>query len=198
MHEVIAVYQVTKRLGQSVRTEATPAPRSGDCSTCWELERTAAVPAAGRPCIPIVYRVGRLNNGQPFGDRRAATVRHSGVIFTLAVSFEVPEPGLDHQHHAGESDDPESHTAAGRRGTCNSRAVPASVAPTPSNRVEGAGHSPPLDAHRVRFPIGAYRSPTSGVRQVSALRQANAVKSSRRTQLTLRGPGRGAPRRRGG
>jgi hypothetical protein len=80
MHEVAAVYQVTKRLGKSVTHRDRAGATVRRLLDLLELERTAAVPAAGRPCIPIVYRVGRLNNGQPFGARRAAAVRHGAVI----------------------------------------------------------------------------------------------------------------------
>jgi acyl-CoA thioesterase-2 len=47
--------------------------------------------------VPIVYDVDRVRDGHSFSTRRVVARQHSRTIFHLSASFQVPEPGLDHQ-----------------------------------------------------------------------------------------------------
>lgn len=46
---------------------------------------------------PIVYEVDRARDGGSFSSRRVVAIQHGAQIFNLAASFQVPEPGLEHQ-----------------------------------------------------------------------------------------------------
>ncbi len=51
----------------------------------------------GDPAHPIVYTVDRIRDGRSFTTRRVVAVQHGKAIFTLAASFQEPEPGgLEH------------------------------------------------------------------------------------------------------
>lgn len=50
----------------------------------------------GDPAIPILYEVDRLRDGHSFSTRRCTAIQHGRPIFSLAASFHVEEPGLDH------------------------------------------------------------------------------------------------------
>src|SRR3981081_1742097 len=52
---------------------------------------------AGDPKVPIIYEVDRIRDGRSFAPRRVVAIQHGHAIFTMAVSFHVAEPGLDHQ-----------------------------------------------------------------------------------------------------
>jgi acyl-CoA thioesterase II len=52
---------------------------------------------AGDPKVPIIYEVDRIRDGRSFATRRVVAIQHGHAIFTMAVSFHVAEPGLDHQ-----------------------------------------------------------------------------------------------------
>ena len=45
----------------------------------------------------IVYQVDRIRDGKSFTTRRVVAVQNGEAIFSLAASFQVDEPGLDHQ-----------------------------------------------------------------------------------------------------
>jgi acyl-CoA thioesterase-2 len=51
----------------------------------------------GDPSVPIVYEVDRVRDGRSFTTRRVVAVQHGKAIFTLSASFQLDEPGLDHQ-----------------------------------------------------------------------------------------------------
>ena len=51
----------------------------------------------GDPTIPIVYEVDRIRDGRSFTTRRVVAVQHGKAIFHLSASFQVEEPGVDHQ-----------------------------------------------------------------------------------------------------
>jgi acyl-CoA thioesterase-2 len=51
----------------------------------------------GDPNIPIVYEVDRIRDGKSFTTRRVVAVQHGRAIFNLAASFQIIEPGPDHQ-----------------------------------------------------------------------------------------------------
>ncbi|MFT7838167.1 acyl-CoA thioesterase II [Saccharothrix sp. BKS2] len=51
----------------------------------------------GDPTVPIVYEVDRIRDGRSFTTRRVVAVQHGKAIFSLSASFQLDEPGLDHQ-----------------------------------------------------------------------------------------------------
>ncbi|HZO20941.1 MAG TPA: acyl-CoA thioesterase II [Steroidobacteraceae bacterium] len=51
----------------------------------------------GDPQAPIVYQVDRSLDGHSFSNRRVVAIQHGEQIFNMAASFQVTEPGLDHQ-----------------------------------------------------------------------------------------------------
>jgi acyl-CoA thioesterase II len=51
----------------------------------------------GDPAVPIIYEVDRIRDGGTFATRRVKAIQHGQAIFTLAASFQIDEPGLDHQ-----------------------------------------------------------------------------------------------------
>lgn len=46
---------------------------------------------------PIIYEVDRARDGASFSSRRVIAIQHGKQIFNMAVSFQTPEPGLEHQ-----------------------------------------------------------------------------------------------------
>lgn len=51
----------------------------------------------GDPSVPIVYDVDRIRDGHSFTTRRVVAIQHGRAIFSMSVSFQVAEEGLDHQ-----------------------------------------------------------------------------------------------------
>lgn len=51
----------------------------------------------GDPTIPIVFTVDRIRDGQSFSMRRVLAVQHGQGIFALSASFQLAQPGVDHQ-----------------------------------------------------------------------------------------------------
>ncbi len=51
----------------------------------------------GDPAVPIVYEVDRIRDGSSFTTRRVVAIQHGRAIFSLSASFQVEEPGFDHQ-----------------------------------------------------------------------------------------------------
>jgi acyl-CoA thioesterase-2 len=51
----------------------------------------------GDPRVPILYEVDRARDGKSFTTRRVVAIQHGEQIFNMAVSFQVPEEGLEHQ-----------------------------------------------------------------------------------------------------
>jgi len=51
----------------------------------------------GNPAHPIEYGVDRIRDGGSFTTRRVVASQLGHAIFSLAGSFQMPEPGLDHQ-----------------------------------------------------------------------------------------------------
>jgi len=51
----------------------------------------------GDPKVPILYEVDRLRDGTSFSTRRVLAIQHGKAIFAMSVSFQIEEPGLDHQ-----------------------------------------------------------------------------------------------------
>ena len=51
----------------------------------------------GDPSVPIIYEVDRIRDGTSFTTRRVVAIQHGHAIFSMSASFQVEEPGLDHQ-----------------------------------------------------------------------------------------------------
>jgi acyl-CoA thioesterase-2 len=51
----------------------------------------------GDPSVPIIFEVDRSRDGRSFTTRRVIAVQHGRQIFNFAASFQVPEPGVEHQ-----------------------------------------------------------------------------------------------------
>ena len=51
----------------------------------------------GDTTIPIVYKVDRIRDGNSFTTRRVVALQRGQAIFSMAVSFQVIESGLEHQ-----------------------------------------------------------------------------------------------------
>src|SRR5256885_6147333 len=62
----------------------------------------------GDPTIPIVYEVDRIRDGKSFTTRRVVAVQHGRAIFHLSASFQIDEPGVEHQDEMPDVPDPES------------------------------------------------------------------------------------------
>ncbi len=57
---------------------------------------------------PILYDVDRIRDGGSFTTRRVVAIQNGHAIFNLAASFQVEEPGLEHQDQMPEVPAPES------------------------------------------------------------------------------------------
>lgn len=62
----------------------------------------------GDPAVPIIYEVDRIRDGKSFATRRVVAIQHGAAIFSMSASFQVEEPGLDHQASAPDVPDPET------------------------------------------------------------------------------------------
>ncbi len=51
----------------------------------------------GDPAVPIVYEVDRIRDGKSFATRSVIAIQHGAAIFSMSASFQIDEPGLDHQ-----------------------------------------------------------------------------------------------------
>ena len=51
----------------------------------------------GDPAVPIIYEVDRIRDGNSFATRRVVAIQHGEAIFAMSASFQIEEPGLDHQ-----------------------------------------------------------------------------------------------------
>lgn len=60
----------------------------------------------GDPKVPIIYTAERIHDGKSFATRRVVATQHGQAIFTLAASFQIDEPGLEH-HSVMPQDVPE-------------------------------------------------------------------------------------------
>ncbi|MDL2404113.1 acyl-CoA thioesterase II [Rhizobium calliandrae] len=51
----------------------------------------------GDPAVPILYEVDRLRDGSSFNTRRVLAIQHGKAIFAMTASFQIEEPGFEHQ-----------------------------------------------------------------------------------------------------
>jgi acyl-CoA thioesterase-2 len=81
--------------GQVLGQALVAATRTVEGRVCHSLHAYFLRP--GDPKKPILYEVDRSRDGLSFSARRVSAVQHGEPIFTMAASFEVAEPGLEHQ-----------------------------------------------------------------------------------------------------
>ena len=62
----------------------------------------------GDPAAPIIYDVDRIRDGGSFSTRRVVAIQHGEAIFSMGVSFHIPETGLSHQAAMPDVPDPET------------------------------------------------------------------------------------------
>ncbi|MDP9094707.1 MAG: acyl-CoA thioesterase II [Actinomycetota bacterium] len=62
----------------------------------------------GDPAVPIVYEVDRVRDGRSFTTRRVVAIQHGKPIFSLSASFQLDQPGIDHQPNMPEAPPPET------------------------------------------------------------------------------------------
>jgi acyl-CoA thioesterase-2 len=63
---------------------------------------------AGDVRRPILYHVDRLRDGKSFSTRRVSAVQEGEAIFSLEASFQVEEPGFEHQDAMPEAPAPDA------------------------------------------------------------------------------------------
>lgn len=51
----------------------------------------------GDPAVPALFKVERIRDGRSFTTRNVVVVQHGAAIFSMTVSFQQPESGLEHQ-----------------------------------------------------------------------------------------------------
>lgn len=81
--------------GQVLGQALVAATRTVDSRICHSLHAYFLVP--GDPKVPILYEVDRSRDGKSFSSRRVVAIQHGRQIFHMSVSFQVAEPGLEHQ-----------------------------------------------------------------------------------------------------
>ncbi len=62
----------------------------------------------GNTTIPILYSVDRIRDGRSFTTRRVVAVQQGEAIFSMSVSFQVLELGLEHQNQIPDVPPPEA------------------------------------------------------------------------------------------
>jgi len=62
----------------------------------------------GDPTQPIVYSVDRIRDGKSFTTRRIVALQKGQAIFSMSASFQIDEPGFDHQDEMPEVPGPEN------------------------------------------------------------------------------------------
>jgi acyl-CoA thioesterase-2 len=62
---------------------------------------------------PIVYFVDRSRDGHSFTSRRVTAIQHGEQIFHMSASFQVPQPGLEHQMAMPSAPEPETLADSG-------------------------------------------------------------------------------------
>lgn len=92
---------------------------------------------------PIVYEVDPIRNGRSFTTRRVVAIQGGKAIFNMAASFQVQEPGLEHQTDV----DPD---ISGPEGLKNEQELAAAVADQiPASLREKALAERPIEARAV-------------------------------------------------
>jgi acyl-CoA thioesterase II len=92
--------------GQVLGQALVAATRTVEDRFCHSLHAYFLVP--GDPRVPILYEVDRSRDGKSFSSRRVVAIQHGRQIFHMSVSFQVEEPGLEHQIDAPKVPRPET------------------------------------------------------------------------------------------
>jgi acyl-CoA thioesterase-2 len=81
--------------GQVLAQALVAADRTVERRLCHSLHAYFLRP--GDPKVPILYEVDRSRDGKSFTSRRVVAIQHGRPIFHMSASFQVEEPGLEHQ-----------------------------------------------------------------------------------------------------
>ena len=81
--------------GQVLGQALVAANRTVEDRVCHSLHAYFLVP--GDPKVPILYEVDRSRDGKSFSTRRVVAIQHGRQIFHMSASFQVEEPGFEHQ-----------------------------------------------------------------------------------------------------
>jgi acyl-CoA thioesterase-2 len=92
--------------GQVLGQALVAATRTVEGRFCHSLHAYFLVP--GDPRVPILYEVDRSRDGKSFSSRRVVAIQHGRQIFHMSVSFQVEEPGLEHQMDAPKTPPPDA------------------------------------------------------------------------------------------
>jgi len=92
--------------GQVLGQALVAATRTVEERVCHSLHAYFLLP--GDPKVPILYEVDRSRDGKSFSSRRVVAIQHGRPIFHMSVSFQVEEPGLEHQIDAPDVPRPET------------------------------------------------------------------------------------------
>lgn len=92
--------------GQVIAQALVAAYRTVEGRACHSLHAYFIRP--GDPKAPVLYQVDRARDGKSFTTRRVVAIQHGEQIFNLAASFQIDEPGLEHQTPMPEAPPPES------------------------------------------------------------------------------------------
>lgn len=92
--------------GQVAAQALMAATRTVDAGTVHSLHAYFLRP--GDPTVPILYEVDRIRDGRSFTTRRVVAIQHGKAIFNMAASYQVDEPGLEHQFEMPEAPAPET------------------------------------------------------------------------------------------
>jgi acyl-CoA thioesterase-2 len=82
--------------GQVVAQALTAAYKTVEGRICHSLQSYFIRP--GDPTRPVLYQVERSRDGHSFTTRRVLAIQKGEQIFNMACSFQVPEPGFEHQN----------------------------------------------------------------------------------------------------
>ncbi|HET9232403.1 MAG TPA: acyl-CoA thioesterase II [Vitreimonas sp.] len=91
--------------GQVVAQALTAAYKTVDARVCHSLQSYFIRP--GDPTRPVLYQVERSRDGHSFTTRRVLAIQKGEQIFNMACSFQVPEPGYEHQGDMPDSVSPD-------------------------------------------------------------------------------------------
>ena len=81
--------------GQVIAQALMAAYRTVEGRRCHSLQAYFIRP--GDPKAPVLYEVERSREGRSFTTRRVIAIQHGEQILNLAASFQVDEPGYEHQ-----------------------------------------------------------------------------------------------------
>lgn len=90
--------------GQVIAQALTAAYRTVSGRTCHSLQAYFIRP--GDPKAPVLFEVERSREGRSFTTRRVIAIQHGEQILNLAASFQVDEPGYEHQADMVPAPDP--------------------------------------------------------------------------------------------